>query len=54
MQWLVEEALLFRLELEDSLAAADAAEQHRSDEAVDASLRRREQAELALQRQAVT
>lgn len=52
LQWLIEEALLERLELEDALAQAREAEQIRSDEAVDGSLRRREQAELALQRQA--
>ena len=51
LQFLIEEALLERLELEDAIEKASEAEQIRSDEAVDGSLRRREQAELALQRQ---
>ena len=52
LQFLIEEALLERLELEDALAKARDVEQARSDEAVDGSRRRREQAQLALQRMA--
>ena len=52
LQWLIEEALLEHVALGDALQKAREAEQHRSEEAVDASLRRREQAQLALQRQA--
>lgn len=51
-QFLIEEALLKRLELEDALQKAHEAEQAQVDEAVEDSLRRREQAQLALQRQA--
>jgi len=51
LQFLIEEALLEHLELADALQKALEAEQAQAQEAVDGSLRRREQAELALQRQ---
>jgi len=49
LQFLIEEALLEHLELHDAMEKARDAEQHRSEEAISASLKRREQAELALQ-----
>jgi hypothetical protein len=44
LQFLIEEALLERLDLEDALAKGREAEELQSREAVDGSLRRREQA----------
>lgn len=51
IQWLLEEALFYRAELEDTLAQVREQEQLQSQEAVDGSLKRREQV-LALQKTA--
>ena len=51
-QFLIEEALLLRVELEGRLEEAREAQQLQSQEAMGGSLKRREQAQLALQRQA--
>lgn len=51
-QWLIEQALLERLELEDALARHREAAEAEQAAAIEGSLKRREQAELALQRQA--